>query len=70
MYNMHIHDKVRVLGVGRNQNRKLCDLYLLIINGWSWDKAGIIEAIFSRSKTEKNCKFDFHIELCKPITNN
>ena len=35
MYNIHIHDKVRVLGIGRNQNQKLCNLYSFIINGWN-----------------------------------
>ena len=33
MYNIHIHDKVRVLEVGRNQNQKLWNLHSLIING-------------------------------------
>ena len=35
MYNIHIYDKVRVLWIGKNQNQKLCNLYSLIINGWS-----------------------------------
>ena len=33
MYNVHIHDKVMVLGIGRNQNQKLYNLHSLIING-------------------------------------
>ena len=33
MYNVHIHDKVMVLGIGRDQNQKLYNLYSLIING-------------------------------------
>ena len=33
MYNVHIHDKARVLGIGRNQNQKLCNLHSLIVNG-------------------------------------
>ena len=33
MYNIHIHDKVRVLGIRRNQYQKLCNLNSLIING-------------------------------------
>ena len=33
MYDIHIHDKVKILGIGRNQNQKLCNLHLLIING-------------------------------------
>ena len=33
MYNIHIHDEVRVLGIGRNQKQKLCNLRSLIING-------------------------------------
>ena len=35
MYNIHIHDKVKVLGIARNQNQKLCNLYALIIKQWS-----------------------------------
>ena len=35
MYNIHIHNKVRVLGIGKNQNQKLCNLHSLIINGCS-----------------------------------
>ena len=33
MYNTHIHDKVRVLGIGRNQNQTLCNMHSLIVNG-------------------------------------
>ena len=33
MYNIHIHDKVRVLEIGRSQNQKLCNQRSLIING-------------------------------------
>ena len=33
MYNIHIHDKVRVLGTERNQSQKLFNLHSLIING-------------------------------------
>ena len=35
MYNIYVHDKVRVLGIQRSQNQKLCNLYSLIINEWS-----------------------------------
>ena len=35
MYNIYVHDKVRVLGIQRSQNQKLFNLYLLIINEWS-----------------------------------
>ena len=35
MYSTHIHDKVRVLGIGKNQNQKLCNLDSLIINEWT-----------------------------------
>ena len=35
MYNRYIHDKVRVLGIGGKQNKKLCNLHSLIINVWS-----------------------------------
>ena len=31
-YNVHIYDKVRVLGIGRNQNQKLCKLHSIIID--------------------------------------
>ena len=33
MYNVHIHDKVMVLGIGRSPNQKLYNLHSLIING-------------------------------------
>ena len=33
MYNIHIHDKVRFLDIGKKQNQKLCNLHSLIING-------------------------------------
>ena len=56
MYNMYVHDKVRVLRIGRNQNQKLCNLYSLIINAWSIT-IGKVKILINRgnfqSKTEK-----------------
>ena len=67
MYNVHIHDKVMVLGIGRNQNQKLYNLHSLIINGWSITigKVKILDnrGNFQYVKTEKNVKFYFHIKF-------
>ena len=61
MYNVHIHDKVMVLGIGRNQNQKLYNLHSLIINGWSITigKVKILDnrGNFQYVKTEKMLNF-------------
>ena len=74
MYNIYIHDKVRVLGIGRNQHKKLCNLHSLIVNGWSITirKVKILDnwGNFQLVKNWKYVKFDFQIKFYKPITNN
>ena len=65
MNNIHIPDMVRFLTIGRNQNQKLCYLHLLMdeASPLKTQKPWIIEVTFSKSKSEKNVKLDFHIKF-------
>ena len=67
MYNIHIHGKVRVIGIEKKQNQKWFNLHALIINGWSITirKVKILDnrGNFRSAKNWKNFEFGFHFEF-------
>ena len=74
MYNIHIHDNVRTLGIGRIHDQKLCNLHSLISNGWSITD-GKVKSLdnrgnFQEVKNWKDLQFDFHITFDRSITHN
>ena len=60
------------LGIGTNQNKKLCNLHTLIINGWSIAIRKVIPSIIEANfiKWENEAKFDFYVKSYKLCSND